>query len=261
MLRSPAWRALSLSARRVLDRIEIELADHGGTDNGKLPVTYDDFVRYGIERHAIRPAIREVIALGFVEITETGRAGNAEWRKPNLFRLNFRNAKYAPTDEWQKITEEQAELIARTARIAPQNRCQPKIKSQCGKKPNPSAGNPHRKRQIHSGESHTTGHSGETHTTLDISGQVGQEAKPEAVRVHDTGAGTAPGAATPVQSENQQRQRQQDAKKAEQDLVEMIIVLRGSSAMPRPTRIGNAICKTTARQGGRSRRSIEDCGF
>jgi len=122
--------------------------------------------------------------------------------------------------------EEQAELIARTARIAPQNRCQPKIKSQCGKKPNPSAGNPHRKRQIHSGESHTTGHSGETHTTLDISGQVGQEAKPEAVRVHDTGAGTAPGAATPVQSENQQRQRQQDAKKAEQDLVEMIIVLR-----------------------------------
>ena len=47
MLRSPAWRALSLSARRILDRIEIELADHGGTDNGKLPVTYDDFEQYG----------------------------------------------------------------------------------------------------------------------------------------------------------------------------------------------------------------------
>src|SRR6516162_1720149 len=40
-------------------------------------------------------------------------------------------------------------------------------------------GNPHRKRQIHSGETRTTGHSGETHTTLDISGQVGQEAKLE----------------------------------------------------------------------------------
>jgi len=175
MLRSPAWRALSLSARRILDRIEIELADHGGTDNGKLPVTYDDFVRYGIERHAIRPAIREVVALGFVEITEAGRAGNADWRKPNLFRLTFRNTKYAPTNEWQKITEEQANPIARSARIpAPR-----KIKTQCGKKPNFSAGNPHRKRQIHSGETHTTGHSGETHTTLDISGQVGQEAKPE----------------------------------------------------------------------------------
>jgi hypothetical protein len=125
MLRSPAWRALSLSARRVLDRIEIELADHGGTDNGKLPVTYENFVRYGIERHAIRPAIREVIALGFIEITEAGRAGNAEWRKPNLFRLTYRNTKYAPTNEWEKITEEQAELIARTARIAPPQKINP----------------------------------------------------------------------------------------------------------------------------------------
>jgi len=121
MLRSPAWRTLSLSARRVLDRIEIELADHGGTDNGKLPVTYDDFVRYGIERHAIGPAIREVVALGFVEITETGRAGNADWRKPNLFRLTFRNTKYAPTNEWLKVTEEKAKQIARTARIAATN--------------------------------------------------------------------------------------------------------------------------------------------
>jgi hypothetical protein len=132
MLRSPAWRALSLSARRVLDRIEIELADHCGTDNGKLPVTYDDFVRYGIERHAIGPAIREIVALGFVGITEAGRAGNADWRKPNLFRLTFRNTKYAPTNEWQKISEEQAAPIARAARMAPPR----KTKSQCGKTPN-----------------------------------------------------------------------------------------------------------------------------
>ena len=48
MLESPAYRALSLSARRVLERIEIELAQHGGQDNGGLPVTYDDFERYGI---------------------------------------------------------------------------------------------------------------------------------------------------------------------------------------------------------------------
>jgi hypothetical protein len=138
MLRSPAWRALSLSARRVLDRIEIELADHGGTDNGKLPVTYDDFARYGIERHAIGPAIREVAALGFVEITDAGRAGNADWRKPNLFRLTFRNTKYAPTNEWQKVSEEQAKPIARTARMAsPQ-----KTKNQWGKTPNVSGETP-----------------------------------------------------------------------------------------------------------------------
>src|SRR5262249_26631794 len=35
---------------------------------------------YGIDRHAIGPAIRELVALGFVEITEHGRAGNADWR-------------------------------------------------------------------------------------------------------------------------------------------------------------------------------------
>jgi hypothetical protein len=34
--------------------------------------------------------LREVCALGFVEITERGRAGNAEWRRPNLFRLTYR---------------------------------------------------------------------------------------------------------------------------------------------------------------------------
>ena len=65
MLESPAYQVLSLSARRVLARIEIEHAHHGGNDNGKLPVTYDDFERYGIHRHAIRPAIREVVARWF----------------------------------------------------------------------------------------------------------------------------------------------------------------------------------------------------
>jgi hypothetical protein len=70
MLESPAYRVLSLSARRVLDRLDIEFAHHGGTDNGRLPVTYDDFERYGIDRHAIAPAIREVAALGFVEVPE-----------------------------------------------------------------------------------------------------------------------------------------------------------------------------------------------
>jgi len=82
MLESPPYRQLSLSARRVLDRLEIELGHHGGMDNGRLPVTFDNFQRYGIDRHAIAPAIRELVALGFIEITEHGRAGNADWRCP-----------------------------------------------------------------------------------------------------------------------------------------------------------------------------------
>lgn len=118
MLESPAMRVLSLSARRVLDRIEIELARHGGKDNEHLPVTFDDFSRFGIDRHAIAPAIRECEALGFIEITVKGRAGNAEFRSPNKFRLTYRHTTYLdPTNEWQKVdTMEQAQRVAESAR-------------------------------------------------------------------------------------------------------------------------------------------------
>ena len=85
MLESPAYRALSLSAHRVLSRIEIELGHHGGADNGKLPVTYNDFVEYGVHRHAVGPAIRECVALGFLEVTEQGKAGNASFVRPTSF--------------------------------------------------------------------------------------------------------------------------------------------------------------------------------
>ena len=122
MLKSPAWRALSLSAHRLLDRIEIEHASHGGTENGNLPVTYDDFESYGIHRHAVAPAMREAEALGFIEITEHGRAGNAAWSRPNKFRLTYRPAKGVHGDgthEWRKIkTMEEAEIIAKAAREA-----------------------------------------------------------------------------------------------------------------------------------------------
>lgn len=63
MLESPAYRALGPSGRKVLDRLEIELAHHGGNDNGKLPCPYDDFVAYGIARECVAPGIREAEAL------------------------------------------------------------------------------------------------------------------------------------------------------------------------------------------------------
>jgi hypothetical protein len=68
MLESPAYRALSLSAHMVISRIEIELAHHGGNDNGQLPVTVDQFVEYGMHRSSVAPAIRETEALGFIAV-------------------------------------------------------------------------------------------------------------------------------------------------------------------------------------------------
>jgi hypothetical protein len=121
MLESPAYGALSLSGHKVLTRLEIELAHHGGNDNGKLPVTYEHFVEFGIARECVSPAVREVVALGFVEITRQGRAGNAEFREPTLYRLTYvyaRGGKHnPPTHDWRKIkTPEEAAAIAKQAR-------------------------------------------------------------------------------------------------------------------------------------------------
>jgi hypothetical protein len=173
MIKSPAWCVLSLSARRVLDRIEIEHADHGGNDNGRLPVTYDDFECYGIHPHSIRAAIQETVALGFAEITERGRAGNAEFRSPHKFRLTyFRVGRAPPTNEWRRIkTVEEAQALAWAARReVPQ-----KTKVQWRKTPNLSGGNRHRKRQFHGAETTTTGLSaGSTTTIYTLGGKAAQ---------------------------------------------------------------------------------------
>jgi hypothetical protein len=120
LLESPVWQVISLSARRVLDRIAIEHMNHGGRANGRLSVTYDDFVRYGIHRHAIAPAIREAVALGFLEVTAAGVAGAAQYRQPNRFRLTYvTGVDSSPTHEWRRITtREQATEIAAAARAA-----------------------------------------------------------------------------------------------------------------------------------------------
>jgi hypothetical protein len=96
------------------------LAYHGGNDNGRLPVTYEQFVSYGIERHSIGPAIRECVALGFLEVTEHGCAGNAEFRSSNKFRLTYRPVKgdvHYGSNEWRRIeSKEEALRLSKAAR-------------------------------------------------------------------------------------------------------------------------------------------------
>jgi hypothetical protein len=103
MLEHPGFRVLSLAAHRVLSRICIEHAHHGGNENGLLPVTYNQFEEYGIHRHSIGPAIRELVALGFIT-HRPGRAGNAEHRTPSLFGLTWRpRAIPMSEEEWATI--------------------------------------------------------------------------------------------------------------------------------------------------------------
>jgi hypothetical protein len=122
MLESPAYRVMSVSAHRVISRIEIEHAHHGGSENGNLPVTKQNFMDYGMHHDAVAPAIREAEALGFIRM-KRGRGGNAEHRQPNRFFLTFAHGRssraYPPTHDWRKIkTIEEAQAIADAARAA-----------------------------------------------------------------------------------------------------------------------------------------------
>jgi hypothetical protein len=123
MLESPAYRVLSRSALLVMARIEIEHAHHGGKDNGRLQVTFEQFKEYGMDRDAIAPAIRELAALGFIEVTEHGTAANAGHRRANLYRLTFRDAEGVLSDgthEWRRVkTMQEALRIAAEARKTP----------------------------------------------------------------------------------------------------------------------------------------------
>lgn len=127
-LELPAYRALSLSGHRVLARIQIEHAHHAGKENGKLPVTFRDFHKFGIHPNSIAPAIREVAALGFIRVTQEGVASSdKEHQIPNMFALTHLatdDGQAAPTNDWRRHkTTDEAEAAARIARAeAPRNR-------------------------------------------------------------------------------------------------------------------------------------------
>ncbi|WP_372422840.1 hypothetical protein [Salinarimonas chemoclinalis] len=111
MRESPAWHALTDNARRVLDRMEVEHMSQGAVENGRLICTYDQLEAAGIRRKSIALAVRQCIALGFVEITEAGGRSISGLRRPTRYRLTYvinrrrpgelRAA--VPTHEWRKI--------------------------------------------------------------------------------------------------------------------------------------------------------------
>lgn len=113
--RSPAWRALSDEGRRILARLELEHMEHGGASNGALACTYADFVDDGMRRTSIPAAIRQCVALGFLEVTQAGRPSIAEFRRPNLYRLTYLNGRDRspePTHEWRSIGTDEAASAA-----------------------------------------------------------------------------------------------------------------------------------------------------
>jgi hypothetical protein len=131
MLESAAHRALSLAALRALYRIEVELSNHSGDQKNGLLVTFQQFEEWGVRRHTIASAIRELEALGFIKVTKHGYDGASGKHAPNKYRLTYRPShslskreRNDSTNEWRKIeTPEEAEAIAAKARkgVNPRN--------------------------------------------------------------------------------------------------------------------------------------------
>ena len=183
MLESPAYRALSRGGHRILARLEIEHLKHAGYENGKLPVTFGNFEKYGMDSHSIAPAQREVQALGFAEITERGRPSKSDFgRHPHYWRLTYLHGAYGeePTHEWKRhSTLKDALRVADAARKAKDEKAVAKSKEKAAKKQQMpgvvnSSGpgwNTHPvKVKRPRGETHPTVPRGETHPTIYISG-------------------------------------------------------------------------------------------
>lgn len=106
MLESNAWSCLTLAARRILDRLEIEHMNYAGRENGALPCAYRDFEDFGVRKSSIKSALDLLIGSGFIELAQPGRAGNGEWRRVARYRLTYiSTGKAGPTDDWRAHDE------------------------------------------------------------------------------------------------------------------------------------------------------------
>jgi hypothetical protein len=106
MLKAETFRSLSLSERKILHRLEIEHACHGGKHNGALTCTYTDFIRYGVRKGSIANALNRLEDRGFIEIVR-GRMAFGDLRVPSKYRLTYlptyQGGNWIPsTNEWRK---------------------------------------------------------------------------------------------------------------------------------------------------------------
>ena len=118
LLESAAFSVLNLAEHKMLLRIEIEAGRHAGNDNGKWPVTFEQFEDCGIRRALIAGSRRALVALGIVVYRPGIAASSFDQRRPNLFGLTYRHVNSEPpVNTWRKIKDvDEAERIADEAR-------------------------------------------------------------------------------------------------------------------------------------------------
>jgi hypothetical protein len=95
-------------ARIVVDRVAYEHLRHGAKENGRLKVTFDNFVAWGMSRSRVGDAIAIAEALGWIKLVERGRASFEDARSPNQFAVTWQAIGTAlPTNDWKRIWSEE----------------------------------------------------------------------------------------------------------------------------------------------------------
>lgn len=106
LLTSPAWRSLSITARRILDRLEIEHMGKGGRHNGDLVTTYDDLVNAGCSRSLIAHALQELQDVGLLRVTQRGGIAMGH-RMPSRYRLTYLpSVEGRPSNDFKSVSAE-----------------------------------------------------------------------------------------------------------------------------------------------------------
>jgi hypothetical protein len=112
IMESGSFRALSIYGRRVLDRIMLEHMRHAGQENGRLKVTWCDFVKSGISRRLVGHALGEVISAGLVAIEIPGRRIRyGQPGDPTHYRLTWlpvakQNDFFPATNDWKRFGDD-----------------------------------------------------------------------------------------------------------------------------------------------------------
>lgn len=109
MLGSITFRALGISARRILDALLYEHMSHGGAENGSLGATYEQLERWGVTAADVRKGYAELYACGFVRQTAQGYFAIGG-RMPSRYALTWLPSGLGPraspaTHEWLTVIE------------------------------------------------------------------------------------------------------------------------------------------------------------
>ena len=88
LLTSPAWSVLNINERRAFDRIMEEHQSKSGFVNSGLPVTYRDFVKFGVQPKHVAKSLRVLRELGIIECTRN-MGGSLSGRTSNMWRPTF----------------------------------------------------------------------------------------------------------------------------------------------------------------------------